>query len=91
MKATILDTETGIEAIVSGHHSWEWAENNWSCDCNRQRAFGLSEGDGICLGGKRFVVIAAAFDDPEDYEYTLAELNSDYPDELLRKHGIIVF
>jgi len=26
---------------------------------------------------------------PEDYEYTLAELNSGYPVELLKIHGIL--
>ena len=90
MKATILDTKTGRIATQDGPRSWEWAENNYSCDCNRIRSFPVDiDRYHICMGCKRFIVIKAEMNDPDDYEYTLAELNADYPDELLRKHGVI--
>lgn len=90
MKATILDTKTGLIAIKDGPRSWEWAENNYSCDCNRILSFDVDIGRyQFCMGSKRFIVVGAEMNDPYDYEYTLAELNSGYPDELLRKHGIL--
>ena len=94
MKATVLDTVTGQTRIYDGPCSWEWYENNWACDCNRGTLFDYYDAPeaGICQGGKRFIVIAAEFDieaDEMDYEYTLAELNEEYPHELLQKHGII--
>lgn len=88
MKATVLDTKTGKTAISEGIRSWDWAEGNWSCDCNRQYLFGIEDNGGVCLGGKRYIVIKADFDMPEDYEYSLLELNSYYPAELLKEHGI---
>jgi hypothetical protein len=83
MKATILDTVTGKKMTVDGPRSWEWAENNWSCDCNRN-PWDVDTGkpDGVCEGCERFLVVDAAMDDPEDYEYTLDELNEGYPAEL---------
>lgn len=52
--------------------------------------FGVEEkDDNFCKGCKRFLVIEAEMNDPEDYEYTLEELNDGYPKELLRKHGIL--
>lgn len=86
MKATILDTQTGVTAIAEGPRSWEWAENNWSCDCNRNYFGHEKEDTGVCLGSHRYLVIAAEFNDPEDYEYTLRELNEHYPEELLNLH-----
>lgn len=84
MKSTILDTLTGETATVNGPRSWEWAENDWSCDCNRN-PWGVDTGkpDGVCEGCRRFLVVAAVMDDPEDYDYTLEELNEGYPKELL--------
>lgn len=85
MNATLLDTVTGKTKKVNGPRSFEWAENNWSCDCNRN-CFDIDILDtGICEGGKRFLVIKAEFDEGEE-KYTLRELNSDYPKELLDKH-----
>lgn len=91
MKATILDTKTGEKITVDGPRSWEWAENGWSCDCNRESHFGVdtSPEEGICSGAHRFLVIAAEFDGVEDYDYSIAELNEQYPKELLEKHGIV--
>ena len=83
MKATILDTKTGETMTVDGPRSWEWAENGWSCDCNRN-PWGVDTGkpDGVCEGAERFLVVAAEMKDPEDYEYTLEELNKEYPEDL---------
>jgi len=89
MKATVLDTVTGKRIVKDGIRSFEWACNNWSCDCNRQLLFGIDEGDGICIGGKRFLVVSAEMNDSEDDDYTLEELNSEYPVELLIAHGIV--
>ena len=84
MKVTVLDTETGKTAEGNGPRSWEWAENNWSCDCNRKLMFGTH-----CDGCYRYLVVKAEMNDPDDYEYTLAELNAGYPAELLAAHGIV--
>lgn len=83
MKATILDTVTGEKMTVDGPRSFEWAENNWSCDCNRN-PFDVDTGkpDGVCEGCERFLVVEAVMDDPDDYEYTMDELNEGYPAEL---------
>jgi len=36
MKVTLLDTKTGKTVEVDDDISaFQWAENNWSCDCNR--------------------------------------------------------
>ena len=40
MKATVLDTETGERRTSEGIRTFEWEENNWSCDCNRAKLFG---------------------------------------------------
>ena len=83
MIATILDTVTGETMTVNGPRSWEWAENGWSCDCNRN-PWNVDTGkpNGGCQGAQRFLVIAAVLTGPEDYEYTLDELNEAYPKAL---------
>lgn len=81
MTATILDTVTQEKRVVRGPRSWEWAENGWSCDCNRVP---VRDERRWCSGSHRYLVIAAAFDDPEDYDYSLRELNSEYPEDLIR-------
>lgn len=89
MNATILDTVTGKRARVFGINAWQWAENNWSCDCNRNPWHAdTGKPDGICQGCERFLVVDAEFE-PGDDRYTLAELNASYPPELLKAHGII--
>ncbi len=83
MKATILDTVTGEKAVVKGPRSYEWAEGNWACDCNRKPwDASTATYEGVCSGAKRFLVVDAVMDSPDDYKYTLEELNSDYPVEL---------
>ena len=90
MIAIILDTNTGKKFVTDNQiRSYEWAENSYSCDCNRQYFFGVDDDPGFCLGGRRFVIVAFEMNPDggnDDYDYSLAELNSDYPDELIRKH-----
>lgn len=94
MRAVVLDTETGKTHAVDGISAFQWAENNWSCDCNRNYFDVETNGeDGICEGCHRFLVIAAEFNTTPDengeqmdyQEYSLRELNACYPIELLWK------
>lgn len=82
MKAIILDATNSETFIIDGPSSFEFAENNYSCDCNRN-----PHGHADSCESKRFLVIAADFEDDEP-RYSLAELNQDYPPELLAAHGI---
>lgn len=85
MKATVLDTVTGQSKEASYNMgSWNWYEGNWSCDCNREAIFSIESDTGFCLGGKRFLVIKAEFE-KDEVEYTLDELNEEYPKELKDK------
>lgn len=89
MIAVVLDTVTGKSTSVQGHRSFEWAENNWSCDCNRSIAMKVNlPSSGVCDGCKRFIVIDAKFEN-YDFKYSLFELNEEYPLELLGKYGIV--
>lgn len=91
MKLKILDTVTGATVEVDdGFSEFWWAEGNGSCDCNRERYF-LPEEEWqhrldkpTCSGCERYLIIEA-----DNNEYTLQELNLDYPVKLLRKHGVI--
>jgi hypothetical protein len=38
--------------------------------------------ENVCEGCERFLVVEAVMDDPDDYQYTLDELNEGYPAEL---------
>ena len=97
MKVKLIDTETDKTCIVDERSeedgsplfdAYWWSEGNGSCDCNRSIYCGVDDLDdpdyGICRGGKRFLIIEADTD-----EYTLAELNNEYPEELLKKYGIL--
>ena len=93
LKLTLLDTQTGETVGVESQFSafW-WAEGNGSCDCNRVIYFPtakeeleaaqrqahpeLKEWQSLC-GCERFLIVSA-----ETEEYTLDELNSDYPKAL---------
>ncbi len=87
MKAIILDTKTGEKFQ---HHReldvFEWAENNWSCDCNRWKH---PEDEPVNCEAKRFLIVSAIFG-PDERPCAMKELNSDYPEDLLREHGILV-
>jgi len=88
MKVTLLDTHTGKTTVASGISTFEWAENNWSCDCNRETYFGHATGreKGLCLHCKRYIIIAAEVEEQDDWFATLKELNAGYPSDLLNKH-----
>lgn len=93
MKVTLLDTKSGETREVAGICGFQWADNNWSCDCNRAGYFGppddWNDGDGVCVGGHRFIVITSKAEDSGEDHYTLADLNPGYPEELLAEHGIL--
>jgi len=87
MKVTLLDTKTGVRLETSDDvDPFWWAEGNGSCDCNRAIMMNVNTGkpDGICEGCERFLIVAA-----NDKSYSLLELNSDYPHELLKAHGLV--
>lgn len=90
MKMTLLDLKTGKTAVADDPSlgTFQWSDNNWSCDCNRANYFNLSdeeeeqmdrEAGGFCLGSKRFFVIAAECNGPDDYEIPLEQYNEGYP------------
>ena len=97
MRMTLLDTQTNItKTFETRHRPWYWAEGNGSCDCNRASIMGcttemdaimrdahpeLESWQSICYGRKRFLIIAA-----DCVEYTLMELNENYPPEPMRKY-----
>lgn len=84
MRIKLLDTLTGETTESCDYDAFYWADGNGSCDRNRESYFGVeSPSTGFCLGGKRFLIIEA-----DTTDYTLAELNSDYPDDVLKIHGI---
>lgn len=91
MKVTILDTRTKKKtAIDLPYNATWWYEGNGSCDCNRaifskvDLTYQNKNQRLECLGCHRFLITAI-----ESNEYSLIELNEDYPYSLLKKHGII--
>ena len=46
--------ETAFQSDIS---IWQLTEGNWSCDCNRRRAFGEDSDHEYCLGCNRYIVI----------------------------------
>lgn len=60
---------------------WDITEGNWSCDCNRAKAFGLQDVTGmICDGCKRFVVETVSGDlEGWTSEDLIREANREYP------------
>ncbi len=90
MKVTILDTDTGARRTTEPDFDFTdywWAEGNGSCDCNREIVFGVDEemdallGENICHGARRFLIVEA-----DGNQYSLEDLNADYPVELRRAH-----
>ena len=94
MYPLLLDTKSGKTATPEKWDSslfW-WAEGNGSCDCNR--AIAISEevhselceqhGEGTCFGAQRIVAIDV-FGDLEGMtkEQVLAEMNQDYPQDIV--------
>ena len=89
MKAIVLNTITGDTKEVNNISSFQWADNNWSCDCNRDYFDQLDDNEdenglGVCLGSNVFLVIKAEFD-KDERKYSLRGLNQDYPKEMLDK------
>lgn len=73
IRVILVDTTTGNERPAQHKVSlWCWTDGNWSCDCNREIAFGAWTCDGACCGSKRYLVIAASAGEFD-------ELNQDYP------------
>ena len=82
-RVLLLDILTGMTAVDERWSLFEIEEGNFSCDCNRDRAFGLNiyPDRGICIGCKRFLIVAC-----EDRgSYTLRDLNNGYPEQMLRE------
>lgn len=97
MNITLLDTKTGETREVNDTPTFQWTENNWSCDCNRELEFDYVEHDqsNTCLGCHRFIVIGGSSSivhkskwGNQEYPATLKELNEGYPEELLIKNGV---
>jgi hypothetical protein len=85
MTALVLDTVTGQKSVIQAR-PWDFAEGNYSCDCNRNPwQIDTGKPDGVCHGCERFLVVDAVFDDPTEPVFTLDELNEDYPEELKRR------
>lgn len=82
LRPTLLDRETGERRLVDERWSaslFQWAENGFSCDCNRSLAFGrtFEESDGPCRS-VRYVVVDVEGCDESDKAATIAEMNEGY-------------
>jgi len=82
MTITLLDTKPGEKVVKPfDFDPFAFTDGNWTCDCNREIFFGLDTAEHVCLGAKRFLVIAC--DHPE-FDY--AEFNQNYPKELVEMY-----
>jgi hypothetical protein len=79
---TLLDTMTGDIRVVEGIREFAWAENNYSCDCNRSIFFDNWEESNTC-DSVRYIVIDVY---PNLSNYTIEEFNENYPEYLLKKY-----
>ena len=79
---TLLDTMTGDIRVVEGIREFEWAENNYSCDCNRSIFFD-NWGESNDCDSVRYIVIGVY---PNLSNYTMEEFNENYPEYLLKKY-----
>lgn len=95
MKVTYLDLKTGKTAKQKGLREWDITEGNWSCDCNRSLAFGLTRSDDyadFCLS-QRFIVIAVEAEPEDDLPINshraIAEANEEYFSSIIEStnHG----
>ena len=80
-KIEYLDLETGETAVEKWDVSiWGLTDGNWSCDCNRGKAFGESSDHKYCLGNKRYIVsnIEAKALTKEQIQDIIDEANQDY-------------
>ena len=81
IKVTLKDCETGETAEVDDISRYQWTQGNYGCDCNRQNYFDVDIESEYCLGGKRFIIIAAEMADFDIYEW-----NEDYAKELIDRN-----
>jgi hypothetical protein len=95
MEATYLDLKTGKTAKEKGLSEWDITEGNWSCDCNRSLAFGLTRSDDYsdrCVS-QRFIVIAVEAEPGDclliDGCRTIADANREYLGSIIEStnHG----
>ena len=85
MNIQVLDTRTGETHWFHNIEPFDAFDGNWSCDCNRN--FTDDEGpENICAGAHRFLIVKTE----GECEYTLEELNEEYPREMLIEHGILI-
>jgi hypothetical protein len=83
---TVLDVVIGKTRTVRDERfdPFQWAENNYSCDCNRGDHFHYPDGEEpesserYCDGHHRYVVVA--IDPWPAGSYTLDEYNDGYPE-----------
>jgi hypothetical protein len=81
-RVTVLDTLTGRTATDDTVCPFQWAENNWSCDCNRWMPFGDDHEpeEAAPCEHRRYLVIGS------DYRYfDFREWNEGYPPDLLER------
>lgn len=81
MAPTFKDLETGetAKSTLDCDFTW-WSEGNGSCDCNRQYAFGRDDGNGFCLGNKRYIAVDVDGDlEGMEKQNVIFELNVGYP------------
>ena len=86
IRVTYKDLETGLLADQQVLNLFELTENNYSCDCNRQLAFGHDEGEGHCIGTHRYVVLDFSYAVPRQLSLEwkldrIAEANQGYPND----------
>ena len=86
LKVTLKDLITGeVKDYPSTDISaFSWAENNWSCDCNRIIAFtGYVYDSDVPCKAERYLVIDAegGFDGATKEEF-IAECNYSYPEQV---------
>jgi hypothetical protein len=97
MYPTLLDTKTGkkVDAKEFDSSFFWWADGNGSCDCNRAIAMGddvddemtSQFGEGVCFGCTRIIAVDVHGDlEGLSKAEVLAEMNSEYPDELIKAH-----
>lgn len=89
MIPVLLDTATGERRTADGFDFsvYWWTEGNGSCDCNRAIVFGRPVRMGICSGYVRFLAVDVTGDlEGWNKGDVLAEMNRDYPAELLAQY-----
>lgn len=94
MRARFLDLKTGDVEEEPGISLFDLTENNWSCDCNRGRAFWYAQSAGNLCRSERYILIHAEpepGDDLKDMPLTdiLQEANAEYYINLKRARAFL--